>query len=251
MAEAKASPKHADIADRLTEEILLGQYRTGERLPSERDLAGRFDANRGAVREAMQRLQQLGIVNIQPGGARVAPIDEASLDVIGHLLALGDLPEASLVSQVMAVVTSLMTLAAETAARHASDADLARIEALVDPLIDPALMGFEHTQARIALLQAIMESSGNLPCQLIARSLLVQMVPRLAVIEPYVAMDYHSYRQLTLKLKEALAVRDVAAVRSAFETIAQLNQDIVQKALNAAAQQINGSGLVAATSTST
>ena len=230
---------------------MLGQYRTGERLPSERDLAGRFDANRGAVREAMQRLQQLGIVNIQPGGARVAPVDEASLDVIGHLLALGDLPEASLVGQVMAVVTSLMTLAAETAARNASDADLARIEALVDPLTDPELTGFEHTEARIALLQAIMETSGNLPCQLIARSLLVQMVPRLAVIEPYVEMDYHSYRQLTLKLKEALAIRNVAAVRSAFETIAQLNQDSVHRALNAAAQEINGTRPTVSTSKST
>lgn len=251
MAEAKASPKHADIADRLTEEILLGQYRTGERLPSERDLAGRFDANRGAVREAMQRLQQLGIVDIQPGGARIAPIDQASLDVIGHLLALGDLPEASLVSQVMAVVTSLITLAAETAARNASTSDLARIQALVEPLTEPALAGFDHTQARIALFQAIMEISGNLPCQLIARSLLMQVVPRLAVIEPYVQMDYHSYGQHTLKLKQALINRDVAAVRSAFETMAQLNQDTVQRALHAAAQQINRSAPIASNSKST
>ncbi|NCF80731.1 MAG: GntR family transcriptional regulator [Proteobacteria bacterium] len=31
-------------------EILRGQYRPGERLPSERDLAARFEANRGPVR---------------------------------------------------------------------------------------------------------------------------------------------------------------------------------------------------------
>lgn len=251
MAEAKASPKHADIADRLTEEILLGQYRTGERLPSERDLAGRFDANRGAVREAMQRLQQLGIVHIQPGGARVAPVDEASLDVIGHLLALGELPEASLVDQIMSTVTSLITLAAETAARSANDVDFARIQALVEPLTDPELTGLPHTEARIALLQVIMETSGNLPCQLIARSLLMQLAPRLAVIEPYLEMDYHSYRQLTLKLKDALAARDVIGVRNALETMAELNQENIQRALETAAQHIQGSGPNASSSKST
>jgi DNA-binding FadR family transcriptional regulator len=84
--------RHEEIADVLTRDVLIGQYRIGERLPSERDLSTRFDASRGAVREAMKILEQLGIAQIQPGGARVAPLEEASLDVIGHLLALGDVP---------------------------------------------------------------------------------------------------------------------------------------------------------------
>jgi DNA-binding FadR family transcriptional regulator len=58
--------KHEEIADSLTRDILVGQYRTGERLPSERDLAARFDANRGAVREAMKKLEQLGIACVSP-----------------------------------------------------------------------------------------------------------------------------------------------------------------------------------------
>ena len=48
--------KHTTIADALIEDILSGHYRVGERLPSERDLAVRFEANRGAVREAMKQL---------------------------------------------------------------------------------------------------------------------------------------------------------------------------------------------------
>jgi len=236
MAEAKAAPKHADIADKLTQEILLGQYRAGERLPSERDLSGRFDANRGAVREAMQRLTQLGIVDIQPGGARVSPIDEANLDIIGHLLTLGSVPDAALVSQVMQVVTSLITLAAETAVNHASDADLARIARLVEPLSNAELTGFDHTQARLTLIQAIMEVSGNLPCQLISRSLLVQMAPRLAVIEPFLQTDYAAYAQVVKQLSPALSSRNVEAVRKSFADMAQLNLVTVQRALNAAEQ---------------
>ena len=48
--------KHEEIAAGLIKDILSGRYRVGERLPSERDLAGRFDANRGSVREAMKKL---------------------------------------------------------------------------------------------------------------------------------------------------------------------------------------------------
>ena len=70
------STKHDHIADTLTDEVLSGRYQPGDRLPSERELAARFDVNRGAVREAMKKLAQLGIVDIQPGGARVAPMQQ-------------------------------------------------------------------------------------------------------------------------------------------------------------------------------
>ncbi len=233
-----AETKHGDIAQRLTQEILLGQYRTGERLASERDLAARFSVNRGAVREAMQRLKQLGIVRIEPGGARVAPVEEASLDVIGHLLALGELPEGHLVEQILSVVTSLITLAAETAVVDAPDSDVERIQNLVEPLCSPELEGVAHGQARLNLMQAIMEASGNLPCQLIARSLLLQLVPRMSAIEPYVVTDYPLYRRTAQRLRDALNLRDVAGVRAAFEAFAELNQDTVRRALALAEQSL-------------
>ena len=55
-ASEPVKSRASDIADLLRDEILLGQYRPGERLPSERDLAARFQVNRGAVREAIKTL---------------------------------------------------------------------------------------------------------------------------------------------------------------------------------------------------
>ena len=52
----------------LRNEILLGQYRQGERLPSERDLSARFDVTRNVVRESIKKLEQLGIASVTPGG---------------------------------------------------------------------------------------------------------------------------------------------------------------------------------------
>ena len=50
-ARTADSPKNRaeEIAFILRDEILVGQYRAGERLPSERDLVARFNSNRGAV----------------------------------------------------------------------------------------------------------------------------------------------------------------------------------------------------------
>ena len=53
------------IAARLRNDILGGTYKAGERLPAERDLASRLGVNRGSVREALKKLEQMGLVVIR------------------------------------------------------------------------------------------------------------------------------------------------------------------------------------------
>ena len=84
------SMKSDQIADALIHDVLTARYRVGERLPSERDLVTRFDANRGAVREAMAKVAQLGLADVLPGGARVRERESASLDVIGYTMVYED-----------------------------------------------------------------------------------------------------------------------------------------------------------------
>src|SRR6056297_1389897 len=199
--------KHNEIADALTRDILVGQYRCGERLPSERDLAARFEANRGAVREAMKKLEQLGIATVQPGGARVAPVHEASLDVIGHMLSLGELPDEDLVDQILQVIQALISLAVESAVKRGSDEQIALIRTRVRALHDPARDHAANAEARIELMSAIMEASGNLVCRLIARSLLLQFAPRLAPLEALVEADAETHREYARQLDAALAER--------------------------------------------
>lgn len=225
--------KHEEIADSLIRDILVGQYRCGERLPSERDLAARFDANRGAVREAMKKLEQLGLANIAPGGARVAPLHEASLDVIGYMLALGEAPDADLVDQILQVMGSLLSLAAESALEHSSDEELAAIRVRAQALTRPHPDRASLAQARVELMTAIMTASGNLVCRLIARSLLRQFAPRVAPQESRIVVDEDAYRQFARRLDAALATRDVAAVREAFELLSSLNRESARRSFAA------------------
>jgi len=225
--------KHEQIANSLTQDILVGQYRTGERLPSERDLASRFDANRGAVREAMKKLEQLGIADIQPGGARVTPLNEASLDVIGCLLALGDIPDSKLVAQILLVISSLVKTAAEAAVKRVNDDELEELCGLVRPLHTEDLNEEAYTHARIAMMQGIMAASGNLPVQLIAQSLLQQFVPQMAPLEGYGDLDLEAHRALAKQLDEAMGQRDLPRMGEVFNDFLELHQLQVQQAFRA------------------
>jgi DNA-binding FadR family transcriptional regulator len=62
-------PVSEAVFGQLRGEILEGRLRAGEPLRSERDLADAFGVNRHAVREAVKRLQQAGLVEVSQGGA--------------------------------------------------------------------------------------------------------------------------------------------------------------------------------------
>ncbi|MCU4653425.1 phosphonate metabolism transcriptional regulator PhnF [Roseibacterium sp. SDUM158016] len=55
------------IRDRLAEEIALGHYGPGDRLPTEAQLAGRFGVNRHTVRRALAALAEAGTVHARRG----------------------------------------------------------------------------------------------------------------------------------------------------------------------------------------
>jgi DNA-binding FadR family transcriptional regulator len=226
--------KHDQIAGSLIEDILSGHYRVGERLPSERDLAARFDANRGAVREAMKKLEQIGLAVVQPGGARVKDRGEASLDVMGHLLAQGPIPDATLLDQTMLVINSLVGLAAEQSLDIASDEEIEQIRNLVTPLMAGNLDREAHTLARFELMQAIMQASRNLPVQLISHSLFDQLAPNLSTLHPYAHFDAQAYSAFATQLDEALKQRDKEALRVTFAAFSDLNRETMMRAIAAA-----------------
>ena len=226
--------KHDQIAGSLIQDILSGQYRVSERLPSERDLAIRFDANRGAVREAMKKLEQIGLAQVQPGGARLRPTDEASLDVIGHLLTQGKLPDATLVDQIMVVLNSLISVAALQTLELASDEEINEIRKLARPLIDEDLDQGAHTLARFELMESIMQASRNLPLRLIARTLFDQVAPNLTELHPFAIVDNEKHRIVAKQLDRDLEHRDAYGLRDTFAAFLDLNRETMMRASDAA-----------------
>jgi GntR family transcriptional repressor for pyruvate dehydrogenase complex len=164
------------IAAELRGDILRGRYRAGERLPSERDLAERFGVHRGSVREALKKLEQLGIATIRPGGARVAPLEEASLDVVEHLLYRDDTPDPEIADQMLEVMAGLFGLSGRLGTERATAEQRSAIQAQIERLCQPELQIQELVEQFHRLSDLFVEATGNLVLRLVRKGLTTHMV---------------------------------------------------------------------------
>jgi GntR family transcriptional regulator, transcriptional repressor for pyruvate dehydrogenase complex len=115
----------------LSERILSGELAPDDALPSERLLSEDFGVNRHAIREAMKRLQQAGLVRVSHGGATRVLDWRATggLDLLAQLgHAAGPVPE--LVRSALEMRLSIGVDAARRCAERAPAALIADIEAL-------------------------------------------------------------------------------------------------------------------------
>ncbi|KMO95565.1 GntR family transcriptional regulator [Streptomyces roseus] len=63
--------RYLEIADALRTAILSGEYAVGAQLPSESDLATRWSASRGTVRQAVATLAAEGLIGSRQGARRI------------------------------------------------------------------------------------------------------------------------------------------------------------------------------------
>ncbi len=70
-ANAAEGPRFQEILDALRADITDGRIGIGERLPTEQELCLRFSTSRYTVREALRRLQDLGLIARRQGSGSV------------------------------------------------------------------------------------------------------------------------------------------------------------------------------------
>lgn len=79
MEEKKASRSgnkyYEVILDWFRQQILSGQMKEGDPIPSERELASQFGVSRVPVREALRILEYIGIINNGPDGMTIQRVD--------------------------------------------------------------------------------------------------------------------------------------------------------------------------------
>jgi DNA-binding FadR family transcriptional regulator len=123
--------------EQLFEGLLAGRLRPGEALPAERALTEALSVNRQAVREALQRLAQAGLVDIKQGGStRVLDYRQsASLDLLPHLLLRPDgSPDPQVARSIMEMRASLGPDVARLAATRATSEHVTRLTAVVETI---------------------------------------------------------------------------------------------------------------------
>jgi GntR family transcriptional regulator, sialic acid-inducible nan operon repressor len=125
---------HEDVAEQLLKAIQAGDFPVGARLPSERELSGIFTVTRPVVREALQSLQRLGIVQITQGEraevVRVTPeaIVERFTDSVRTLIAT----DADALDHFKEARLAFECGVARMAAERAAQKGLARLRQVLD-----------------------------------------------------------------------------------------------------------------------
>ena len=116
------------IIHQIEQLILRGVLRPGERLPSERELATRFEVSRPTLRDALAELEASGLVVTRPGaGAFVAQVlGSAFAPPLVKLFSTHD--EA--LFDYLSFRRDLEGMAAARAAEHANETDLAVITSI-------------------------------------------------------------------------------------------------------------------------
>ncbi len=163
------------VFDQLTAEIISGRYPPATALPSERELAEILAVNRHVVREAIKRLQQIGLVSVSQGG-RTRVLDfhrTAGLDMLAMLAehAGGSEPPVRLLAAVLemraGIGVDVARLCAQRAGRDVHDDLIELADRLAEVREGPALLALDQQ-----FWQRILDGADNLAYQLAFNSLI-------------------------------------------------------------------------------
>lgn len=114
-----------EVAASIQARILDGSLAPGELLPPERELATQLRVNRSSVREALKKLEQLRLVDIQRGsGTRVKEAEHASFDVVFPMLLEGGQPNVPRIRDLLELREALLGSVLRLALERAGDAEL-------------------------------------------------------------------------------------------------------------------------------
>ena len=204
-----------EVFEQLTTGILAGELAPGARLPSERSLAEALEVSRPAVREALQRLAQTGLIDIRQG--ETTTVNDyrtaAGLDLLPRLLLPDgelDLRTARSIVEVRAAVgPHIARLAAVRGGAVAAD-DLARIVADLRAAEDAVA----RQRAALDFWDRMVDASDNIAFRLMFNALRAAYEPVLEVLSgvlgPEVS-DLESYDAVVDAVRAGSAAAAAAA----------------------------------------
>jgi len=159
------------ITRRIRKAITEGRLAPGEKLPAEREMAGRLRASRVSVREAYRSLAEAGLINIRrgaEGGAFIADFDPAPVSRnLTFLLRLGRTSHEELTEARALLEPSVARLAA----RRARPADLERLEELMRSERAAPRGSGEARCIHLEFHRLVAECARNLPLAVLIRGM--------------------------------------------------------------------------------
>jgi GntR family transcriptional repressor for pyruvate dehydrogenase complex len=121
---------HEEIVTQIQRKIVAGEFAIGEKLPPERDIAQRLQVNRATLREALKKLELLGLVEIRHGDGIYVQnyIESGNLELLRTIIYMNDVISLDVLKNILEIRKILVPEMAYLAARHRTEAELKEME---------------------------------------------------------------------------------------------------------------------------
>src|SRR4051794_16665015 len=215
----------------LSGEILSGRYEAGGKLPTQRKLAAQLGVTVTTLREALKRLEQLGLVEVRHGDAMRVTDWRArgGLDVIAHVLFAAGGLDRDMLRDVLEARRLMLAESAGLAAQRRHDDQASRLRDLAAQI---AVAPDQASAQAIdwAFFHEVVESAGSVVLLLVMNTIRDIYLQRAELFEAVVA-DGDELAPLYARAADAIARRRPNAAARAVEEIAQRQQHALLEAL--------------------
>ena len=206
-----------EIVEQLRSLILTGQYRAGAKLPPERELAKTLGVNRASLREALKKLEHMGLVRIRQGdGTRVENFMEtAGLELVTHLVPLARAAQPDIIRDALEFRTVVAREVARLAAVRMAPGDLDKLAAIARRAAAPDLAPAEVFAQDFELYMALTAMARNRIIGLLVNTVREAIksytgILMYVIVSPEFVREHH--RRLLAALEQGDAEAAVAAV---------------------------------------
>lgn len=204
-----------DVFDQIVAEVLSGDMQPGDALPSERRLAEVLGVSRPAVREAIKRLTEAGLVEVRQGDATTVRDfrRHAGLDFLPRLLVRSGEVDVSVVRSILETRLHNGPKIAELAAHRRASGLAALLDGAIEALAaedDPV----ERQRHALAFWDHVVDGADSIAFRLMYNTLRATYEPALAALAIMMADEVgrpDAYRRIA----EAIAIGDAAAAERA------------------------------------
>ncbi|MDH3634848.1 MAG: FadR family transcriptional regulator [Gammaproteobacteria bacterium] len=169
------------IAEQLRAAIVAGQFKIGQRLPTEDELAQRYGVSRPSVREALKRLAAQNLVRarrgptggnfvVQPSYAELAESLSGAATLLVGMGALG-------IEEIIEARRALQGSCLELAAVNANESHIQNIEAALIRQQDPGISDEAFCQADVAFHRALVDATENGMLRFVMYTVIEALIP--------------------------------------------------------------------------
>ena len=129
---ARQTKVFQDVVAQIQEAILDGRLKTGDTLPSERQLKEMFNISRGTLREALRVLEQKGLIEIKLGVGGGSVVKDVNADQVSESLALLIRSQKVSLNHLAEFREDVEGIVAAHAAKRCTEADISQLKGLLN-----------------------------------------------------------------------------------------------------------------------